>query len=700
MNNLFDKESRSNPGKGESLMIDQYELDPVRRKKTIRSLVGYAKQVKRSIFLGLTLLFLAVGAELAGPYIAKIIIDEHIVAIERDWVQVESGGSVSFNGDSYEKETRLDGQEVIQPVSIVQTTDGYYLVPDAVISGGVREVEGDVLTISRGDETATYDNIAALSSTDVFQFYQTDLRAVLLLSGLYVVLLLFAAGLNWGQQMLLQRSAHKIVKTMRLDVMKHLQTIPVRYFDQTPIGKIVSRVTNDTETIRDLYLGVLARVFQSVVMMIGVLIAMFFLDVRLGLVSLIIIPVVIVWIKLFQRFSTKNNFRVRALVADMNAQLNESIQTMPIIQSYVRENLVYDEFNEKNSDNFQTRRKLLKLDALMSHNLVNFFRNMALALLIWFVGAQTLGTGSVLTLGILYAYIDYVSRIFEPVTQIMNQLSPLQQALVSADRMFQLLDEKGEPVSSERLPRFKGDVVFDDVTFSYEAGKPVLQQIELHAAPGETVALVGHTGSGKSSIMNLLMRFYDPSAGVLRIDGMDVTKLPTQAVRDHLGIVLQDPFLFTGTIRTNVTLGDETITDEQVWKALTAVGADRFVKQLPQGIDEPVIERGASLSSGERQLISFARALVFDPAILVLDEATASVDSETEALIQDALKTLTYGRTTFVIAHRLSTIREADQILVLDHGRIIERGNHQSLIEYGGVYARMHELQSKQQAIS
>ncbi|MEJ6529263.1 ABC transporter ATP-binding protein [Exiguobacterium sp. USCH10] len=681
-------------------MIDQYELDPVRRKKTIRSLVGYAKQVKRSIFLGLTLLFLAVGAELAGPYIAKIIIDEHIVAIERDWVQVESGGSVSFNGNSYEKETRLDGQDVVQPVSIVQTTDGYYLVPDAVMSGGIRDVEGDILTITRGDETATYENIVSLSSTDVFQFYQTDLRAVLMLSGLYVVLLLLAAGLNWGQQMLLQRSAHSIVKTMRLDVMKHLQTIPVRYFDQTPIGKIVSRVTNDTETIRDLYLGVLARVFQSVVMMIGVLIAMFFLDVRLGFVSLIIIPVVIVWIKLFQRFSTKNNFRVRALVADMNAQLNESIQTMPIIQSYVREDLVYNEFNEKNSDNFQTRRKLLKLDALMSHNLVNFFRNMALALLIWFVGAQTLGGGSILTLGILYAYIDYVSRIFEPVTQIMNQLSPLQQALVSADRMFQLLDEKGEPVSSERIPRFKGEVVFDDVTFSYEAGKPVLQQIELHAAPGETIALVGHTGSGKSSIMNLLMRFYDPSKGVLRIDGMDVTQLPTQAVRDHLGIVLQDPFLFTGTIRTNVTLGDETITDEQVWNALTAVGADRFVKQLPKGIDEPVIERGASLSSGERQLISFARALVFDPAILVLDEATASVDSETEALIQEALKTLTYGRTTFVIAHRLSTIREADQILVLDHGRIIERGNHQSLIEFGGVYARMHELQSKQQAIS
>ncbi|WP_290775429.1 ABC transporter ATP-binding protein, partial [Exiguobacterium sp. UBA6282] len=346
-------------------------------------------------------------------------------------------------------------------------------------------------------------------------------------------------------------------------------------------------------------------------------------------------------------------------------------------------------------ENYQTRAKLLRLDALMSHNLSYFLKNLTLALLIWVVGGKSLTNGSFLSLGILYAYIDYVSRLFEPVTQIMNQLSPLQQALVSADRMFQLLDEKGEAVEQGRVPRFKGAVSFNNVEFSYEAGNPVLREIQIDAAPGATIALVGHTGSGKSSIMNLLMRFYDPSKGQLLIDGQDVTTLPKQAVREHMGIVLQDPFLFTGTIRSNITLGNPDISEERVRQAIEAVGADRFIDRLPNGLDEPVIEKGATLSAGERQLISFARALAFDPAILVLDEATASVDSETEAVIQDALLTLTKGRTTFIIAHRLSTIKDADEILVLDHGRIVERGSHDVLLATSGIYAKMYALQSK-----
>ncbi len=482
---------------------------------------------------------------------------------------------------------------------------------------------------------------------------------------------------------------------MRLDVFTHLQRLPVRYFDQTPIGKIVSRVTNDTETIRDLYLGVLARVFSGIITMAGILVAMFFLDYRLGLVSLIIIPIVYFWIQLFQKLATKNNFKVRSLVADMNGQLNENIQTMPIIQAYAREKEVLAEFEQKNEENYQTRAKLLRLDALMSHNLSYFLKNLTLALLIWVVGGKSLTNGSFLSLGILYAYIDYVSRLFEPVTQIMNQLSPLQQALVSADRMFQLLDEKGEPVEQGRVARFKGAVSFKDVEFSYEAGNPVLREIQIDARPGATIALVGHTGSGKSSIMNLLMRFYDPSKGQLLIDGQDVTRLPKQAVREHMGIVLQDPFLFTGTIRSNITLGNPDISEARVRQAIEAVGADRFIDRLPNGLDEPVIEKGATLSAGERQLISFARALAFDPAILVLDEATASVDSETEAVIQDALLTLTKGRTTFIIAHRLSTIKDADEILVLDHGRIVERGSHDVLLATSGIYAKMYALQSK-----
>jgi len=675
--------------------LELYQLDPARRKTTIRSLIRYAMHEKQAIFLGLFLLVLAVGAELTGPYIAKVIIDEHIVAIEKDWVEVKTDGAVTYDGRQFAKAQDVSKNEIVRSVSIVQTANGYYFVPKQVVSGGERNISGNTMTVTRGDDVYTYDDIQKLTQGQVYDFYSNDLKAIGWLSLIYVILLLVAAGLNWVQQILLQRSAHKIIKRMRLDVFTHLQRLPVRYFDQTPIGKIVSRVTNDTETIRDLYLGVLARVFSGIITMAGILVAMFFLDYRLGLVSLIIIPIVYFWIQLFQKLATKNNFKVRSLVADMNGQLNENIQTMPIIQAYAREKEVLAEFEEKNEENYQTRAKLLRLDALMSHNLSYFLKNLTLALLIWVVGGKSLTNGSFLSLGILYAYIDYVSRLFEPVTQIMNQLSPLQQALVSADRMFQLLDEKGEPVEQGRVPRFKGAVSFKDVEFSYEAGNPVLREIQIDARPGATVALVGHTGSGKSSIMNLLMRFYDPSKGQLLIDGQDVTNLPKQAVREHMGIVLQDPFLFTGTIRSNITLGNPDISEARVRQAIEAVGADRFIDRLPNGLDEPVIEKGATLSAGERQLISFARALAFDPAILVLDEATASVDSETEAVIQDALLTLTKGRTTFIIAHRLSTIKDADEILVLDHGRIVERGPHDVLLSASGIYAKMYALQSK-----
>lgn len=675
--------------------LELYQLDPARRKTTIRSLIRYAMHEKQAIFLGLFLLVLAVGAELTGPYIAKVIIDEHIVAIEKDWVEVKSDGAVTYDGRQFAKAQDVSKSQIVQSVSIVQTTNGYFFVPKQVVSGGERKISGNTMTVTRGDDVYTYDNIQKLTQGQVYDFYSKDLKAIGWLSLIYVLLLLVAAGLNWIQQILLQRSAHKIIKRMRLDVFTHLQRLPVRYFDQTPIGKIVSRVTNDTETIRDLYLGVLARVFSGIITMAGILVAMFFLDYRLGLVSLIIIPIVYFWIQLFQKLATKNNFKVRSLVADMNGQLNENIQTMPIIQAYAREKEVLAEFEQKNEENYQTRAKLLRLDALMSHNLSYFLKNLTLALLIWVVGGKSLTNGSFLSLGILYAYIDYVSRLFEPVTQIMNQLSPLQQALVSADRMFQLLDEKGEPVEQGRVARFKGAVSFKEVEFSYEAGNPVLREIQIDARPGATIALVGHTGSGKSSIMNLLMRFYDPSKGKLLIDGQDVTRLPKQAVREHMGIVLQDPFLFTGTIRSNITLGNPDISEARVRQAIEAVGADRFIDRLPNGLDEPVIEKGATLSAGERQLISFARALAFDPAILVLDEATASVDSETEAVIQDALLTLTKGRTTFIIAHRLSTIKDADEILVLDHGRIVERGSHDVLLAASGIYAKMYALQSK-----
>jgi ATP-binding cassette subfamily B protein len=297
------------------------------------------------------------------------------------------------------------------------------------------------------------------------------------------------------------------------------------------------------------------------------------------------------------------------------------------------------------------------------------------------------------TLGVLYAFVDYLNRLFNPIVNIVNQLPNLETALVSAERVFVLLDEEGENVSDRSMKRFEGNVKFDDVSFAYKEDEYVLKGISFEAKQGQTVALIGHTGSGKSSILNLLFRFYDATRGTITIDGVDIREMPRQTMREHMGIVLQDPFLFTGTIASNVSLDDPGITRERVEQALADVGAERLLKHLPKGIDEPVIEKGSTLSAGQRQLISFARALAFDPAILILDEATSNIDTETEALIQNALEVVKQGRTTFIIAHRLSTIKNADLILVLDRGRIVERGNHDTLMRRQGKYYQMVQIQ-------
>jgi ATP-binding cassette subfamily B protein len=313
-------------------------------------------------------------------------------------------------------------------------------------------------------------------------------------------------------------------------------------------------------------------------------------------------------------------------------------------------------------------------------------------MVIWYFGRESLQTA--ISFGVFYAFIDYLGRIFQPVIGIFDQLTNAQRAFVSADKVFAIMDIEGKEVEkTDQVSRPEGAVKFDDVTFAYKDGEEVLKRISFEARKGETVALVGHTGSGKSSIMNLLLGFYEPSSGKITIDGRDLTSLSKQALRKHMGIVLQDPFLFAGDIKFNVSLYNEEITLDRVKSALSDVGAAPFIEQLPHGYDEQVVERGSTLSSGQRQLISFARALAFDPSILILDEATASIDSETEGLIQRALKVVSEGRTTFVIAHRLSTIREADQILVLHHGEIVERGNHDELMSQQGRYYKMYQLQ-------
>ncbi|RNB60310.1 ABC transporter ATP-binding protein [Brevibacillus gelatini] len=664
---------------------------------TGKRLFRYAWLFKKTIVLALLMLSAAVGAELTGPFLAKKMIDTHILGIEFPWYETEQrADSVLYREKWYTREDHLAaGERAGQQVRILQVGRDFYFIDQPLAFDGERTVTDGKLTIESGSRQAVYPAVL-LSNQELFAFFRPETSGLLVLAAAYLGLLVAAALFHYGQKYLLQKAANLVIRKLRMDVFAHIQRLPITYFDNLPAGKIVARVTNDTEAIRELFANVLASFFTSGIYLIGIFVALFVLDVRLALVCLAILPIMAVWIVYYRKRASAFNHVIRARISDINGMINESIQGMPIIQAFRREKETMREFGELNEELFTYQNKMLRLNATASFNLVQLVRNAAFVLFIWYFGGASLGVGTLFSLGVLYAFVDYLNRLFQPITQIVNQLANLEQSLVAAHRVFELLDEEGIEVDAGKIPRYQGSVRFDNVSFAYQDDQYVLKNISFAASPGETVALVGHTGSGKSSIINLLFRFYDANSGTITIDGKNVMEMPKQHIRQHMAIVLQDPFLFTGTIRSNVSLDDPAISAEKVEKALCDVGADQLLRTLPLGFDEPVIEKGSTLSFGQRQLISFARALAFDPAILVLDEATANIDTETEGIIQNALEVLKKGRTTFIIAHRLSTIKNADQILVLDRGRIVERGRHEELMEKRGKYYQMYQLQHGQ----
>ncbi|AJA18353.1 TPA: ABC transporter ATP-binding protein [Bacillus thuringiensis] len=655
-----------------------------------KRLFQYAMKVKGTIFAAMLMLFIFVIAELAGPFVAKTMIDDHIVGIEKPWYETEqSEDAVSYNGAFYKRSDRFEqGEKKGKEVRVMQVGFQYYFVPNKVNAEGSRTVKGDMITVQNGKAVQVY-KAKVLTKEEVFAFYKPEINRLLLLGGGYFALLVVVSLFAYGKQFFLQKAANKIIQIMREDVFSHIQTLPIRYFDHLPAGKIVSRVTNDTEAIRDLYVTVLATFVSSIIYIIGIFAALFLLDVKLATLCLLIIPILIVWAILYRKYASVYNHKMRSRLSDINGTVNESIQGMPIIQAFRQERETKKEFEELNGDYFKYQNKILNLNAATSHNLVSVLRNIAFTGVIWYFGGASLSATGVISLGILYAFVDYLTRLFSPITNMVNQLANLEQSRVASERVFELLEEKGEAVEEERMPRLQGNVKFDNVSFSYNGKDEVLKNISFEAKQGETVALVGHTGSGKSSIMNVLFQFYEFEKGKLTIDGHDVKEMPKQATREHMGIVLQDPFLFSGTVASNVSLENEKISKERIVKALRDVGAERFANN----INEEITEKGSTLSTGERQLISFARALAFDPAILILDEATSSIDTETEAMIQQALEVVKKGRTTFIIAHRLSTIKSADQIIVLDRGTILEKGSHDELMKKRGRYYDMYKTQ-------
>lgn len=677
----------------------ELELDRAAGKpmQTLARLVRYALHYKTQLLLALMMLAVAVGTELAGPLVAKRLIDVHITGVEQPWHQVSSAGAfaVELDGALYKRADRLEPEEPRgAAVRILQVERGYAFIPGEIAFDGTRSwTEDGRLRIERGGGAQTYE-ARALSASEMFAFFRPELSGLIRLCWMYFGLLIISAAFSYGQRFVLQAAANRIIRDMRTDVFGQMNRLPIRYFDNLPAGKVVSRITNDTETIRELYVTVLANFFTGTIYMIGIFIALFVLDARLAAICLFVVPALALWIYVYGRKAKQFNRTIRSSVGEINGVINESIQGMPVVQAFRGERKIENEFEAVNERLFRFRNKLLGLNSWTGYNLVGVLRNTALVAVIWYFGAGSLnGPEAIVTLGVLYAFVDYLNRLFNPVVNIVNQLPNLETALVSAERVFVLLDETGEDVADQRVGRFNGHVVFEDVWFAYKSEEYVLRGISFEAFQGQTVALVGHTGSGKSSILNLLFRFYDPTKGAIRIDGTDSAELPRQTMREHMGIVLQDPFLFTGTIASNVSLDNPAITREKIEQALADVGAGNWIAQLPKGIDEPVIEKGSTLSAGQRQLISFARALAADPAILILDEATSNIDTETEALIQHALDVVKRGRTTFIIAHRLSTIRHADQILVLDRGEIVERGSHDELMARQGSYYEMVQIQ-------
>lgn len=519
-------------------------------------------------------------------------------------------------------------------------------------------------------------------------------KSILILAIGYLILHFTSVGLNFYQFFSFQKIALWIIHQLRLDVFSKVQHLGLSFFDNTPGGSLVSRITNDTEAIKDLFVSVLSTFVQNIVFLIGIIIAMFILDPKLALLYILLIPIIILLMKGYRYFSSNLFHLSRKKLSQLNAKLNESLQGMNIIQAMRQEARLRKEFGKINLEHYEVKLKQIKLNGLMVRPAVDLLYLLALSLILSFFGIKSFN--SPIEIGVLYAFINYLDRFFEPVNMMMFRLSQFQQAIVASERVFGLLDNKetAPTKEGEASPNIKkGLIEFKNVTFSYDGKTNVLENISFTAKPGETVALVGHTGSGKSSIINLLMRFYHIKQGEILIDGVSLKSFSDEELRSKVGLVLQDSFLFVGDVKQNIRLHNEKISDKEIIDAAKYVQADTFIQQLPKKYNDEVGERGATFSSGQRQLLSFARTMAINPKILVLDEATASIDTETEELIQVALEKMRKGRTTIAIAHRLSTIQDADHILVLHKGKIVERGTHQELLAINGLYHKMYQLQ-------
>jgi ABC-type multidrug transport system fused ATPase/permease subunit len=522
---------------------------------------------------------------------------------------------------------------------------------------------------------------------------QSNIQGVIKISLAYLSTVAVVFVLGYAQAMILARAGQKIIYNIRMEIFTHLNDLSISFFNKNPIGRLVTRVTNDTEALNEMYTSVIVNILKSLFVLIGVVITMFNYNVKLSLLTFTVIPFIAVFTFAFESASKKIYREIRSKISALNAFISEHVSGMKIVQIFAVENEIFHKFK---SENEKLRKENIKqLFAFSIYNPTNYLMNItAISILLWFGGKMVME--GVVSIGTIVVFQRYISKFFEPIQELAEQLNIVQSAMAASERIFGLMDEVPEVMDSENaveVESFKGSIEFRNVWFSYKEDEWILKDVSFKVNPGESVAFVGATGAGKTTIQNLICRYYDIQKGDIFIDGINIKDIKVSDLRKNIGQMLQDVFLFSGDIKSNIRLQNDTITDEEIIEASKYVNAHSFISKLPNQYDEHVIENGAAFSAGQRQLISFARTLAFKPDILILDEATANIDTETEVLIQDALKKLMKGRTTLIVAHRLSTVQNSSKIIVMHKGEIREEGTHQELLSNKGIYYKLYKLQ-------
>lgn len=640
--------------------------------------------------LATVLVLFIIAVELYRPIIIGNAIDQYINGYYHPYVEadVSAPDAINWNGLVLSRDQAVSTADSASFYQIFLWKDHYYMAENLTRSECTALQNADTSVL----KSYVREGAQKLTSNDLKVLRQNDFKGILKAGILFLLLLFSGFFLNLADTWLLQKMGQQIVYKLREETFTHIHSLSLSFFNITPVGKLVTRVSNDTEAVNELFSTILVKLFKNVVKIIGYAVVMLSINVKMAGISFLLLPLVAILTFVFRHLSRKAYQITRNKITELNTFLSEHISGMKLIQIFAREKEKYSEFEGKSMELYRANFREIMTFAIFRPSI--YLVSVIAMILVIRTGSLSVLNGS-LSLGTLFVFITYISSFFEPIQELSEQLGTLQSSIASAEKIFSVLDVKPEIVSpADPTPvNILGEIEFRHVWFAYEEENYILKDVSFVIHPGEKAAFVGATGAGKSTILNLIGRYFDIQKGQILIDGIDIHEIDLNVLRGAIGQVQQDVFIFTGDIKSNISLNNEAISPDDVRRAAEIVNADPFIQKLPHGYDEPVTERGSTLSAGQRQLLSFARTLAYDPKILVLDEATANIDTETETLITQALARLMDGRTTIMVAHRLSTIQHADKIIVMHHGEIKESGTHQELLVKDGLYKKLYELQ-------